>query len=141
MNVTSSSLKSFGVQTVLDSAKRHPVLYFCGLSASLCVYWELKASRENHHILLSTLANTSRVTDQVASELREILKATDVKFAIQMKQRDDLMRKLQLQNVEQTKSVARLQAALRLCVRDPREVPQLIANAELSEASVEASVE
>ena len=107
----------------VGSARRNPIVCFCIFTTAACTYWEVRAARITHIQLLTTQATITRMVDTASSDLRELLRATDAKFQQAMKQRDELTRQLQLQNVEQTKSVSRLQAALRICVRDPRGQP------------------
>jgi hypothetical protein len=90
------------------------------LTSAVCMYFEVRAARYNYRALHATQTSVETMVDEAVTELREVMKSADGKFGEAMKNRDDFTRQLQLQNVEQSKSVSRLQAALRMCVRDPR---------------------
>lgn len=116
------------------AVQRNPILCFAATSAAFCAYWEVSTARSQHAILTTTQASITRAAETTSTELRDLLRATDAKFAVAMKQREELTRQLQLQNVEQTKSVARLHAALRMCVRDPQKLLGSVTTEEVLES-------
>lgn len=109
----------------MKRAKLNPVATAMIVTSSVCVYFEVRAARSNYKALHSTQISVESMVDEAVTELRDVMKSADGRFVEAMKQRDDFTRQLQLQNVEQSKSVSRLQAALRMCVRDPRVLQDL----------------
>lgn len=86
-----------------------------GSTACLCGYWELHTARTNCESYSAAQVSIGRSIDSTALDMRELLKTTDAKFVAAMRQREELTRNLQMQSLEQRKSVARLQSALRFC--------------------------
>lgn len=78
------------------------------------VYWRYNVS------VRSTLFHSEvRMKNRVASGLQECraqLKSMHTTWEADMRERNDQVRLLQLQNVEQTRSVARLEGAMKSCL-------------------------
>lgn len=111
-------------EVACTSARKNPVATSILVTSSLCMYFEVRAARFNYNLLHATQASVDKMVDEVTGELRDALKSSDAKFGDAMKARDDFTRQLQLQNIEQQKSVSRLNAALRMCVQNPRALLQ-----------------
>ncbi|CUI14095.1 Hypothetical protein, putative [Bodo saltans] len=107
-------------ELVIATARKNPVTSAMLFTSAVCMYFEVRAARYNYKALHTTQTSVETMVDEAVTELRGIMKSADRRFGEAMNSRDDFTRQLQLQNVEQSKSVSRLQAALRMCVRDPR---------------------
>lgn len=125
------------VTAFFQPIRQHPVMLVSAVTAAVCAYLEIRASRVNYTLMCATQNSIAVTSASTASELRETLKTTDQKFLSAMRLRDDFIRRLELQNVEQVKSLTQLNSALRLCVRDPKEIPEFVKSAVVAAEEAE----
>ena len=114
------------ISTFFVPLRQHPLILVTASTAIACAFLEIRASRINYQLLCSTQNALAIASANTAQEMQKLLKTTDANFIIAMKKRDEFVRDLELQNVDQTKSLTKLQTALRLCVRDPKQIPEYV---------------
>ena len=106
---------SANISSLLTFIRSHALGIGAISTSCLCGYWELHTARCNCESYATAQVAMGRSVDATSLEMRETLKTTDAKFLAAMRQREELTRNLQMQSLEQRKSVARLQSALRYC--------------------------
>lgn len=77
-------------------------------------YWWYATSIRN--TLLATQRSCQQMSDQAFQDCREMLKAGERSWSTDIRSRDAQVRRLELQNVEQTRSVARLESTMKMCL-------------------------
>ncbi|KEG06956.1 hypothetical protein DQ04_11501020 [Trypanosoma grayi] len=92
-----------------------------GCMGALTYWWY---ARSMHVTLRRTQENCLAISESAFSQSRRLLKGLEEEWARDMKARDGSVRQLELQNVEQTRSIARLDAAMKLCIAPGPQVPE-----------------
>ncbi|KPA74768.1 putative mitochondrial ADG1 [Leptomonas pyrrhocoris] len=104
------------VANIVRPLQRNPTLGATVGTGFLCAftYWWYASSIRN--TLLATQRSCQQMSDQAFHECREMLKAGERSWGTDIRSRDAQVRRLELQNVEQTRSVTRLEAAMKMCL-------------------------
>lgn len=118
---SSATADGAGASALTTSSPLSSQVYFTGYLAlfTAFIYW-----RYNVGIRTALQKTNSNVKKTIAAGLMEskaALKSIDGSWEHDMADRKEQLRALQLQNVEQTRSVARLDGALRSCMVHPKE--------------------
>ncbi|ORC86433.1 ADG1 protein [Trypanosoma theileri] len=92
-----------------------------GCGSALTYWWY---TRKTKAVLKQTQENCQAIAERAFVESRQLLKSLEDDWARDMKSRDTSVRRLELQNVEQTRSIARLDAAMKLCIAPGPQVPE-----------------
>ncbi|KAG8344976.1 hypothetical protein ERJ75_001457100 [Trypanosoma vivax] len=101
----------------------NPLLGLCvytGAANALLYVWYARSTRAT---LRETQQRCKATAESAFVRSRELLKGLEEEWARDMKARDGSVRRLELQNVEQTRSIARLDAAMRLCIAPGTQAP------------------
>lgn len=103
-------------KTVIQPLQKNPTLGTMAITGGLCflTYWWYASSIRNQ--LLRTQRECHSISQSALADCREMLKAGEASWAKDVKERDAQVRRLELQNVEQTRSVARLESAMKTCL-------------------------
>ena len=99
--------------------KQHPQLWFVGGTCAMCSFLQWRANVANRSVLLSSQKRIVAQHTGAVEDCKEQLRVLDMEWNKDMRRRDDMMRKMVVQNVEQARSVDRLDAALKLCINTP----------------------
>lgn len=104
------------VEAIITPLRRYPSLgVSVGTGAlSMLTYWWYAVSIRN--TLLSTQQRCQQTTDEAFAQCRQMLKAGESSWGADIHSRDAQVRRLELQNVKQTRSVARLESAMKMCL-------------------------
>ncbi|KAH9584301.1 hypothetical protein LSM04_008344 [Trypanosoma melophagium] len=92
-----------------------------GCGSALTYWWY---TRTMNAVLRQTQENCQAIAERAFVQSRQQLKSLEDDWARDMKARDAFVRRLELQNVEQTRSIARLDAAMKLCIAPGPQVPE-----------------
>lgn len=109
-------MNSLLMETVVKPLQRYPTLgatVGTGVACAVTYWWYATSIRST---LLTTQRSCQQMSDQAFHECREMLKASERSWGVDIRSRDAQVRKLELQNVEQTRSVARLESAMKMCL-------------------------
>ncbi|KAK7201848.1 hypothetical protein NESM_000251900 [Novymonas esmeraldas] len=109
-------MNSAFMETIVKPLRRFPALGATVGTGALCAvtYWWYATSIRN--TLLATQRSCQQMSEQAFHECREMLKAGERSWGGDIRSRDAQVRRLELQNVEQTRSVARLESAMKMCL-------------------------
>ncbi|KAL7698348.1 ADG1 [Lotmaria passim] len=101
---------------IVKPLQRNPTLGATVGTGILCTftYWWYATSIRN--TLLATQRSCQQMSDKAFQECREMLKVSERSWGTDIRSRDAQVRRLELQNVEQTRSVARLESAMKMCL-------------------------
>lgn len=100
---------------VAHFVKHNPVVAALGGSACLMLAIQQNNQRKTRNIVLQT---EQRIADEIhatVDDVRATLRTLDQSWNKDIKAKDELLKTLQMQNIAQTRSVNRLQAALQTC--------------------------
>ncbi|CCW68521.1 unnamed protein product [Phytomonas sp. Hart1] len=78
------------------------------------IYWWYSTSIRS--TLLQTQNNCHKIAEKTFKECREMVKNVETNWGVDIRSRDAHVRRLEIQNVEQTRSVARLEIAMKTCL-------------------------
>lgn len=78
------------------------------------IYWRYNVAIRSR--LYTSELKLKNITTTGLQECRELLKGAQAAWDADIKERNEQLRALQLQNVEQTRSVARLDGAMKSCL-------------------------
>ncbi|EAN83222.1 putative ADG1-like protein [Trypanosoma cruzi] len=109
---------------ILRPLRSNSMLGLCVMTGcmSVFVYWWY--ARSIRATLRQTQESCQITADNAFAQSRQLLKSLGDDWAQDMKSRDDSVRRLELQNVEQTRSIARLDAAMKMCIAPGPEISQ-----------------
>ncbi|GET86154.1 hypothetical protein, conserved [Leishmania tarentolae] len=109
-------MNSLLMEAMVKPLKQYPTLGATVGTGVLCActYWWYATSIRS--TLLATQRSCQQMSDTAFHECREMLKAGERSWGVDIRSRDAQVRRLELQNVEQTRSVARLEAAMKMCL-------------------------
>ncbi|CCW60208.1 unnamed protein product [Phytomonas sp. EM1] len=101
---------------LLQPIRQNPALGSVVGTGAVCgfIYWWYNTSIRS--TLLQTQHNCHIITEKTLQECREMLKSVETNWGVDIRSRDTHVRRLEIQNVEQTRSVARLEAAMKTCL-------------------------
>jgi hypothetical protein len=103
------------VEGVLRPIIDHPYFAMAIGTLATVFYWHWQVALESERRLLQTQAAIIKITEGIVSDCHEKLKIADEKWAAAAKEQNDVLRELQMQNVEEWRIVDRLQNAIKLC--------------------------
>lgn len=115
MNSTHHKMISDALETTVKFGRRNPLIAMCGGTFVACSAVSIHYKSKSLQCLLESQHNVSKQLSESASTCRQQLQQLDAAATKDLRARDDVTKKLELQNVEQTRSVDRLQHALRSC--------------------------
>ncbi len=99
--------------------KQHPQLWVFGGTCAICSFLQWRSSVANRSVLLASQKRIVAMHTEAVEECKELLRGLDMEWSKDMRRRDDMVRKMVVQNVEQARSVDRLDAALKICINQP----------------------
>jgi hypothetical protein len=103
------------IRKAAAAVSAHPLV--SGTTATGCVvaflFW--KQYSETYSVLVDTQNTLQQEVDKSLEASRKMLRELDAQLAADLKRKDDLLIRLQLQNVEQKRSIDRLVQALKVC--------------------------
>ncbi|EPY24966.1 hypothetical protein STCU_03116 [Strigomonas culicis] len=102
--------------SVFIPMKKYPTLGLTVGTGFLCMltYWYYSASTRNK--LLASQRECHQIAEKAFQDCRDMLKNAEQTWLADSRARDAEVRRLELQNVEQTRSVARLESAMKMCL-------------------------
>ncbi|CAD2217033.1 hypothetical protein AGDE_01200 [Angomonas deanei] len=103
-------------QNLVSAAKRNPsagIVFGTGVLMFI-TYWYYASS--TRRILLQNQIECQTIAAKAFQECRELIKSGEECWAMDIRSRDAQVRRLELQNVEQTRSVGRLGSAMKTCL-------------------------
>ncbi|KAG5506883.1 hypothetical protein JIQ42_07599 [Leishmania sp. Namibia] len=109
-------MNSLLMETMVKPLKRYPTLgatVGTGVLCALTYWWYATSIRST---LLATQRSCQQMSEKAFQDCREMLKAGERSWGGDIRSRDAQVRRLELQNVEQTRSVARLESAMKMCL-------------------------
>lgn len=109
-------MSSLLINQIVTPVKQNPTLGVTVGTGILCfvTYWWYNASTCT--TLRNTQMNCHRISEKALQECREMLKNGENTWGADIRARDGQVRRLELQNVEQTRSIARLESAMKMCL-------------------------
>ncbi|ESL06038.1 hypothetical protein TRSC58_06294 [Trypanosoma rangeli SC58] len=116
--------KSPVYEQLLRPLSSNSMLAVCVATGCMSAFVYLSYARSSLAILRQTQENCQGIAENAFVQSRKLLKSLEEDWAQDMKSRDDSVRRLELQNVEQTRSIARLDAAMKLCIAPGPQVPE-----------------
>jgi hypothetical protein len=107
------------ILTVAASAKRiataSPVATVVGVTGVVAGFLFWRQHSATQRMLLGTQAAMQAETTRALETTRRTLKDMDAQLSADLKRKDDLLQRLHVQNVEQSRSIDRLVKALKAC--------------------------
>lgn len=104
------------MKNIVKPIQSNPTLGAAVGTGALCVFtwWWYASSTRN--TLVRTQATCRQISSEAFQDCREMLKKCESHWDADVRSRDTQVRRLELQNVEQTRSVGRLEAAMKMCL-------------------------
>eukprot|EP00658_Telonema_sp_P-2_P048673 TRINITY_DN37010_c0_g1_i1.p1 TRINITY_DN37010_c0_g1~~TRINITY_DN37010_c0_g1_i1.p1 ORF type:complete len:136 (+),score=28.41 TRINITY_DN37010_c0_g1_i1:94-501(+) len=125
MNAQHQKRLGDALDATVKFGKRNPLIAVCGGTLVACSAVAIHYKNKSLNCLLDSQQNVTTQLLESSQVTRQQLQQLDAAVTKDLKARDEITRKLELQNVEQTRSVDRLQHALRSCqVNPPPSLPQ-----------------
>lgn len=109
-------MDSLFVKNVVTPIRKNPILGATVGTGILCVFTWWSYASSIRYTLLQTQQQCKSISQEAFQECRDMLKQCEADWGTDARSRDAQVRRLELQNVEQTRSVARLESAMKMCL-------------------------
>ena len=103
------------LQPLLHQAQQAPLLCLLGVTGGCLVAIDWHHNRKSHRIIRAAHDTIMKDVDSTLAEVQQTLSRMEVSWSADLKHKEEHIRQLHQQNVQQTRSIDRLTAALRSC--------------------------
>ncbi|CBH11337.1 uncharacterized protein TEOVI_000704600 [Trypanosoma equiperdum] len=111
-------------KTLLEPLRTNPLLGVCVATGCVNAFIYMWYTRSTSATLRASREKCQAVSENAFAKSRALMKELEEDWARDIKARDASVRRLELQNVEQTRSIARLDAAMKFCLTPGSTVSQ-----------------
>nr|AAA18836.1 ADG1 [Trypanosoma brucei brucei] len=103
-------------KTLLEPLRTNPLLGVCVATGCVNAFIYMWYTRSTSRTLRASREKCQAVSENAFAKSRALMKELEEDWARDIKARDASVRRLELQNVEQTRSIARLDAVMKFCL-------------------------